>query len=270
MKIELRYFTGTGNSLRVINTFRDVFAAGNHSVRVASVIHEKKIPESDLIGFCFPVYAFGIPRIARRYLHHLPSFKVRQKAFVIINGGDDDEAGKSVMESKKILMQKNCEIVYSGVVKMPANWTTSPLPPFPPPMDEALEIIRQGVARAEEMAADILNGVVRHHVFNIPKRYNVFRFYKDYWLFKYMGIQNLWRTYKVYDSCNGCGICARACPTESIKIIGKLPVWSSTCEQCMRCVNICPQEAVYQTMGGDTKGKHKYMEPHFKPLKEAQ
>lgn len=53
---------------------------------------------------------------------------------------------------------------------------------------------------------------------------------------------------------------------QSIRFIDEKPVWSSTCEQCMRCVNFCPKESIYQSYGGDTKGKNRYIEPGFKPL----
>ncbi len=160
-------------------------------------------------------------------------------------------------------------MVYSGVIQMPINWTTSPEPPFPPPKEEALAIIEAGVEQAKNMAQDILNGEKKLHVFNYPERYTRIRFYKDYWLFKYMGLPNLWRTFQVYDNCNGCGLCSGICPTKSIKIVEKKPVWKSTCEQCMRCVNFCPNESIYQTMGGDTKGKNKYHEPDFKPKQKS-
>jgi len=150
---------------------------------------------------------------------------------------------------------------------MPINWTVTPEPPFPPSKEEALEIIKNGVEQAKTLAQDIINGVSKHHAFNYPKRYPKFKFYRDYWLFKYIGLKNLWRTFKVYDTCNGCQICSKICPTKSIKIIENKPVWTSTCEQCMRCVNFCPKEAIYQSMGGDTKGKNRYYEPSFKPIR---
>jgi len=80
-----------------------------------------------------------------------------------------------------------------------------------------------------------------------------------------MGVQNPWRTFKTYDTCNGCQICVKVCPAQSIKITDNRPVWRSTCEQCMRCVNLCPQEAISQTMGGDTRVKHRYFESDFHP-----
>jgi ferredoxin len=269
MKIELRYFTGTGNSLKILDTCREIFVRFNHKTTISEInFAETNINESDILGFCFPVYAFGIPRICRKYLKSINRFNNRQKVFVLITAGDSDESGLSLKECEQILSKKNCDIVYSGVIQMPINWITSPVPPFPPSKEEAIEIIKAGVEQTKNMAYEIINGVNKFHVSNYPKRYTRIRFYKDYWLFKYMGLQNLWRTFKVYDTCNGCQICSRICPTKSIKIEENKPVWSSTCEQCMRCVNFCPKESIYQSMGGDTRGKNRYCEPSFKPEKK--
>jgi ferredoxin len=266
MKIELRYFTGTGNSLKVLQTCHDVFTdSGNFtSISVISQ-NETTIQDADLIGFCFPVYAFGIPRICNKYLKGIEKFKERQKVFILITAGDSDESGFSIKECERTLGRKNCEIIYSGIIQMPNNWTTSPKPPFPPSKEEAIDIIHKGVLKTQEIAKDILGGIKKHHRFHYPKRYSIIKFYWDYLMFKYMGLQNMWRLFKVYDNCNGCQLCAKICPTNSIRILDKKPLWSKTCEQCMRCVNFCPLESIYQSQGGDTRGKNKYHEPGFKP-----
>ena len=266
MKFELRYFTGTGNSLRILDRCRETFLEAGHTAAISEInLRETKIKEADIIGFCLPVYAFGIPRICRKYFRRIKKFENKQRAFVIITGGDAKESGFSVVESEQLLKKKNCEIIYSGVIQMPNNWITSPVPPFPPSKEEANVIIRKGAEQAKRMANDIISGIMHSHVFSYPARYTKVRFYKDYLLFRYLGIQNLWRTFKTYETCNGCRICAIICPTQSIRIMESRPVWSSSCEQCMRCVNFCPREAIYQTMGGGTKGKNRYCEPDFHP-----
>jgi len=267
MKIELRYFTGTGNSLRVLRTCHEVFIENKHSVNLSAIKTGEQIDSADIIGFCFPVYAFGIPRICRKYLNQLQRFEHKQKAFVWVTAGASDGSGFSINEATKILKKKNCIIIHTGVVQMPINWTTSPKPPFPPDKEEATLIIENGVNLTKRMTQEIIAGVRNFHQFNYPNRYGTLKFYSDYLMFKFLGISNLWRNFKVYESCTGCGICANACPTASIKIVDKKPLWTSTCEQCMRCVNYCPNEAIYQTMGGDTKGKNKYIEPSFKPIR---
>lgn len=264
MNIELRYFTGTGNSLKVLACCQEIFAKNLHEVNLSVIKVGEIIDNIDLIGFSFPVYAFGIPRICRKYLSSLPPFKHQQKVFVIITAGAADESGFAVRECKKILQSKNCVLIYSVVIEMPINWIVSMNPPS---KEEYTPIIEKGVALARSVASDILNGVERHHQYNVPKRYRRFKFFKDYLLFKYLGIQNLWRMFAVYDTCNGCGLCSMICPTHSIQMATCRPQWSSTCEQCMRCVNFCPYKAIYQSYSGDTLTRNRYHEPDFNPNK---
>jgi hypothetical protein len=172
MKIELRYFTGTGNSLKVLETCKDVFINNGHSVKISGIAsNETILPNSDLLGFCFPVYAFGIPRICRKYLKAIQKFSIKQKVFVLITAGDSDESGFSVRECECILQNKNCDIIYTRVIQMPINWITSPVPPFPPSKDEAIEIIKNGVELATKSACDIITGIKKYHDFNSPSRY---------------------------------------------------------------------------------------------------
>jgi Pyruvate/2-oxoacid:ferredoxin oxidoreductase delta subunit len=262
MKIELRYFTGTGNSWKILDTCKDVFNENSHTVSISPITNNKQLPfDVDLIGFCFPVYAFGIPRICRRYLKQLQQFSKPQNVFVIITAGKQDESGFSVNECVKILRKKNCQIIYTAVVEMPINWITYLNPPS---KDEALAIIEKGIRQSTEISDDILKGTHKYHRFNIPENYGRFGLYKEYYLFKYVGLQNMWRTFNVYDSCNGCELCAKICPTASIAMVNKNPRWLSSCEQCMRCVNYCPKQAIYQSMGGETAGRNRYYIPDFK------
>jgi hypothetical protein len=73
MNVELKYFSGTGNSYKILDTCKEIFIQNGNKATLSSITDKSNINEdADLIGFCFPVYAFGIPRICRKYLLNLP------------------------------------------------------------------------------------------------------------------------------------------------------------------------------------------------------
>ncbi len=268
MNIALKYFSGTGNSYKILDTCNEIFVKNGCVTRLSSVTDTSHISEeADLIGFCFPVYAFGIPRICRQYLQRLPNFKKPIKTFVLVTAGDPDESGFAVMESSKILKKKGLNVTYTRVIHMPPNWTVSMNPPT---REEAQLIIDAGVNKARKTARAILEGTHHYHTFNYPARYSKLGFYKDYYLFKWLGLSNLWRDFRTDDTCDACGFCEKICPTKSIQMVDGKPEWTNTCEQCMRCVNYCPGKAIFQKGDGSIKGKNTYYEPTFKPFKKRR
>jgi len=48
------------------------------------------------------------------------------------------------------------------------------------------------------------------------------------------------------DKCNGCGLCAKQCQHNAVKMRGKppRPYWTFRCESCMRCMAYCPKETI--------------------------
>jgi len=265
-QISLKYFTGTGNSLRVLEICRNIFKQHNISVDTLSITNKNTINnDCDVIGFCFPVYAFGLPRIAKDYLKNLPKQTTNKKAFLLVTCGEPDEVGFALTDGIKILKKNNYNVIYSDAIHMPANWITFINPPS---KDETLLILNKGVEKSEKIATNIIENKEFHRQFNVPKKYSEFNLYKEYYLFHKIGIYQMWRMFRTNDDCNSCSLCAKVCPTNSIDIVNGFPKWKSSCEQCMRCVNMCPQEAVFQAYGGNTEGKNRYVEPHFKPLQK--
>lgn len=265
MKIELKYFSGTGNSYKILNICHETFLQNGCHSTISSILSEQSFcTTTDLVGFCFPVYAYGIPRICRRYLKNLPKFRESTEVFVLITAGDFEEAGFSVKECEEILQKKNLQVVYTHVIEMPSNWTVAINPPS---KEEAKSIISSGIETAKKISEALLNEEKHIHKFNYPPKHTKFKFYKDYYLFKWLGVSNLWRNFITDESCNSCKLCQKICPTKSIKIINGKPNWEKTCEQCMRCVNYCPEKAIHQKKWGSVKKKNSYYEPTFNPLK---
>lgn len=264
-KIELKYFTGTGNSLHVLNMMKNEFQKNNYDIDLTSITVDKDLNyDCELAGFCFPVYAYGLPRICLAYLNSLAVQKSSNKVFLIVTAGNPDEIGYALEDGKEILQKKNIEVVYSDAIQMPSNWI-----PFmeTPPKSQAQSVIEKGTKKAIKIANNLMNGTSYHHEFHIPKSMSRRGFLFEYHSFHKLGIYYMWRMFRTYENCNSCGSCVKVCPTNSIALKESKPRWKSSCEQCMRCVNYCKQKAIYQIFGGQTNGKDRYLEPHFKPLR---
>ena len=222
MKIELRYFTGTGNAWKVLDICRATFNENGHQVNIAPVDPNDKEINADLIGFAFPVYAFGMPRIILHYLKSLKKFEEPQDVFFIVTPGDVTGASTTCGKCESVLKRKNCRIVYSDVLAMPNNWI--PYTRTDSPEKNSL-MVNNGIERAKDISKDILNR--KYSVFDVSKIPLIFRILGNVInvMFRHFGLLGLKSLFKVYPSCNACGLCAKACPTGRIKKVNGKPTW---------------------------------------------
>lgn len=261
MKIELRYFTGTGNAWKVLDACKEVFIDAGHQANISKLDPNEHFLKADLIGFSFPVYAFGMPKIVLRYLRSLKAFDKAQDVFFLVTPGDVSGASTTTKKCENILRRKNCQLVYSDILAMPNNWIPFTRTASPEVNKTKVE---NGVTRAQNISQDILEG--KKQLFDlkrIPVSMKILGSINI--MFRTVGLGSMRKMFRTYPSCDGCGLCEKACPTHSIKIVNGKPKWLKSCEQCMRCVHVCPKEAIYQRPAS-TKGKDRYFAPGFKPL----
>jgi ferredoxin len=262
--IQIRYFTGTGNSLRVAEICRQQFEAAGHPVTLAP-IGRGESPEAmgdGLLGLCFPVYSLGAPRIVRQFIFRLVSPAAPRASFVIATSGDPNSVGWALVHARKALTRKGFDVCRTEAVHMPNNWL--PMSEVPPPA-EAAEILSRGEETASEIARGILAGEERHAPLDLSSFGPLLS-----WLmrvaFHGLGVRRLWRFFRTSERCIGCGQCARRCPTASIRMEKGKPHWTRTCEQCLRCMNLCSSRAILQFESiGHGSRRNRYREPHFMP-----
>ena len=75
--------------------------------------------------------------------------------------------------------------------------------------------------------------------------------------------------FNVSDNCTSCGICAKVCPVDNIKIEGKKPDFLHHCEQCTACIQYCPEKAI--NFKNKTQSRRRYTHPdiNWKELSES-
>jgi ferredoxin len=74
----------------------------------------------------------------------------------------------------------------------------------------------------------------------------------------------------VDENCTSCGICEQVCPVNNIKIIEGKPEWLHQCQQCLACINYCPEEAIQYGNKTLTTGRYYHPEVDNKAISLQQ
>ena len=63
------------------------------------------------------------------------------------------------------------------------------------------------------------------------------------------------------NNCTSCGICEKICPVNNIIIIDGKPQWQHKCQQCLACINLCPEKSIQ--FGTKTLKTQRYHHPEI-------
>jgi len=210
------YFTGTGNSLFAARKIGD--ATGAKIVSIPQVAHEKQAYADDVIGFVYPQYANGLPKMVRRFILENSFeadyiFAVNLYSFIHIN---------SLGEIAGLL-----PLDYGVYLKTPNNFIHL----FNSPKNPAAALAKSE-ARLDRIILDITNRKrkavrPRKSVGNATKYFGEAKF-------------------KLTDSCEKCGTCVKTCPSGNITLDEGLQ-FGNRCELCYACLNLCPIHAIYSS-----------------------
>lgn len=235
MKTQLFYFSGTGNSLTLARGLAEKLGDAE-IVSIPVALKHDINPECDCLGIIYPVYAFGIPLIVARFLKKL-SLSADTYIFAVCSYAGC--AGKSLLFADSVLRDGNPGLSSGFMVKMPGNYI--PFGGAPPKKKQEKEFIE-----AEGRLAAIAE-TVKLRKKTQPERNCIPPLWLSRLIFMYCekdasctAIKNFWSDGK----CNSCGLCAKVCQAENIAIKDGKPAWGNHCEQCMACLQWCPQEAI--------------------------
>jgi ferredoxin len=260
MKILLSYFSGTGNSFKVIRTCKELFESKGYEPAVYPVNADYAMPDDDFefYGFCFPVYGLGLPRIARKFISGMKPLDENKKAFLIVTGGDKDNNGWSLQDGIDALKLKNIDVTYADLIHMPNNWAYEHMSTN----EECEELLDKAGCKTKDIIEKFLGGETYHKPMNFYK-FGKLKSRIIYSLFKNRGIKKMWKLIRADANCTGCGLCVKMCPVKAVTMTNGKPKWNALCEQCMRCINFCPANAISEI--GMKKIKRQYHEPGFVP-----
>lgn len=250
MATQLYYFTGTGNTLVVATLLKNNLAEA--TLTPIASLKDKDIIETnaDTVGFVFPVYCGGPPKIVKEFVTKL-NIK-NPNAYIFTATTATSQVGGTYNIVNNILKEKSLKLSSGFNIKMPGNYTVF----YGAVSDKKQYKYFQKAQQNIDKALDIITNKKTTKMPTVPVLGAFFG-----WFYKISSkkFANLDKLFFADQNCNGCGICAKVCPVNNIKMEDNKPVWLHKCEQCFACLQWCPKTAIQA--GKITTGRKRYHHP---------
>lgn len=268
------YFTGTGNSLYAANHIAE--SLGDRVFSIAKLmdlrrdVYRYELGENELLGFIFPVYAWGPPQMVLDFIKRLEVTGTgvgtgkagdTGKPYVFSLCTCGDEEGKTSKIMRKALAKRGFDLDGAFSLRMPNNYVVG--------FDvDSKELEAEKLKSAELLLTEIGKTISKRQKnidLTIPGRFPAVKTALINPMFNRFAINT--KHFYADDSCTHCGICEKICPVHTIKVTdAEKPVWGKACTQCLGCINRCPVHAIQ--MGKGTARKGRYCHPDLDRLEK--
>ncbi len=260
------YFTGTGNTGLAVQELGRLL--GDSDIREMSpeqLLQPAETPIScntkcDIVVWAFPTYSWGIPPVVEEVLRKSPFDSAVGNAVhhMLTTCGDDmgyvDRQWRSIMKKRSVKTGGAYAVVMPNTYTLMKGFDVD----SPELAAAKLAAMRGAIsAVADSIKTDGQDIVVRKS-FSWIKTHIIYPWFKRFAMSP--------KPFGTTGGCTGCGLCARSCPMDNIKMRDGLPHWDNRCALCLRCYHRCPQHAV--CYGKATAGKGQY-QSSFKTARKA-
>lgn len=248
-------FSGTGNSRLIARTASKLLDEAAPIAIDRQTVFRLPEASTEPIGFVFPVYAWGMPKIVADFIARIPHRKetsLHPFVYAILTHGDD--IGRTDRLLRQALQARGYNL--SACYSLAMRNTYVCLPGF--------DIDSQEVAHRKQQEAlrhmPTIVERIRREQPSTPADVTpgAMPDVKSYL------IRPLFNACLISDNrfgvdttrCTGCGRCANTCPLSNIRL-GKegYPKWLGDCTHCLACYHCCPNHAINYGKSTVNKGQ---------------
>jgi len=250
MRTLILYFTGTGNSLMVAKTIAEHLEDAEvvHISRVQVISLDDRV---DMLGLMFPVYWGGLPLIVLNAISMLKGFRPRYIFSVATHAGGP---GKVLSQLRAELRKNGLDLNAGICLEMPSNYILGYAAPSEVSIQSDLKHADDALLRFIE----IIRSKEEYQLeYDFPSFSEPSSSYQKFITSVNQSDTKFW----VNDNCTECGLCESICPVQNIVLAEGRPTWSHKCEQCLACINWCPEVAIQY--GTQTSRRGRYVNPRM-------
>lgn len=250
-RIQIYYFSGTGNTALIVNKVSEGLRLLGNEVKANSCEEHKNINDDfDVLGIIFPIHSSYAPQVFSSFLDKLPNNEGTPLFGIVTSGYMAGDV--LAFEGEKLEMKGYLPFLYRNIIV----GNNLHLPIFCPlkvtkkqRIDKRLIIIESQiddiVIKINNRTKDIRGNNLLGRVFGILQRN--------------FGKVNEKLNFKGFisdEKCTKCTWCIKNCPTNNIVLKDDKIIFEDRCIICMRCYSFCPNKAIQMT--NKTKNIAKY------------
>ena len=248
MKGIIYYFSGTGNNYMLAKDLSLLLPSTETRPMRFLPEDKEKLTGYDLIGFCVPSYYSHVPAAVKMYLEGA-RFSREQIIFTVIGCGSS--RGRSTEELRERIEAGEGVVKNEYLVVSPGNFILSygALPKI-----YERTVLRSSKKKVVKIAREVTD---KGNTRRLKKAPLFFESQEPAVRKILAAFPRKAMEYSVSDRCVGCGICAGVCPVGNIRIEDNRPVFDANCQQCMACIQWCPNRAIdYKNIAASRKRYH--------------
>lgn len=241
------YFSGTGNSQRAAMQIAEQLGDD-----LVSINRQIKDGEAGTFNserpwvFVMPTYSWRVPRVVEDWMKEARFEGSRDAYFVLTCGGS---VGNAAPYAARLCGEIGLHFRGLAGVAMPENY----LALGPTPEEEECRSIMEAARPRFAQLADLVGAGEPFPAEPVtwvgklesgPVNPLFYRFYVHD------------KGFSVSEACTSCGLCAKRCPLNNIRLEGGRPVWLGSCTHCMACIGGCPAKAI--EFKNVSQGRHRH------------
>ncbi|MDR3295986.1 MAG: EFR1 family ferrodoxin [Clostridiales Family XIII bacterium] len=241
------YFSGTGNCLKLAKDIARELP-GCEIVSMGRNHHCVLDGAYDSVGFVYPTYFVGLPLKVREFLLEL-DFGANKEAYIYAVTTCGRTAGNALAQAAALLGQRGMRLDYGNKIDMFSNYVV---------LYDMSKKVDEKTARSDKAAVPVIDDIKNKAA---RKTGGVNPLLEWYYKGKAKSIPAMDKGYTVSGKCVSCGICKEVCPVDNIALQDGKPVFKHHCEQCVACIQYCPERAI--DYKNKTQGRGRYTNPHI-------